>query len=409
MHPETVLLVHNRYLERGGEDAVFEAEGRLLERFGHRVLRYERDNREIASAGALGTALRALWSHADHRAVGDLVRRERVAVAHFHNTFPLISPAAHHAARGAGAAVVQTLHNFRLLCPNAQFLRDARPCESCLGKAVPWPGVVHRCYRKSAAASSVVAGTISLHRALRTWHTQVDAFVALSRFARDRFVAGGLPADRITVGGGWMEDDVAPPSGVPGDHLLYVGRLSEEKGVRVLLEGWRRFTGPQGLRIIGDGPLGAEVEEAARRDAQITWLGRRTRGEVLDAMRRAYALVFPSICYENAPGVLAEARAAGLPVVASRLGSAAEIVTGSGSGVLFDAGDPAALARAVTDLLGDGARRASLSANARRSYEAELTPERAYERLRAIHGLALARRQATGQATRGIAAATEPE
>jgi glycosyltransferase involved in cell wall biosynthesis len=397
MAPERILLVHNRYLERGGEDAVFEAEGRLLERHGHRVWRYERDNREIAGAGNLRTAARALWSREDHRAIGELARRERIEVVHFHNTFPLISPAAHYASREAGAAVVQTLHNFRLLCANGLFFRDGRACEACLGKAVPWPGVVHRCYRGSAGASAAVAGVTTLHRALGTWHTQVDAFVALSRFARDRFVAGGLPAERIEVGGGFVEGDVAAPAGPPDGHFLYVGRLSEEKGVRVLLEAWRKYAGPHPLRIHGDGPLRAEVEEATRRDPRITWLGARPRAEVLDAMRRAHALVFPSLCYENFPVVLAEAQAAGLPVVASRLGSAAEIVTESGAGVLFDAGDPAALAQAVAQLTGDGAQRATLSANARRSYEGKLTPERAYERLAAIYGRALEWRHGAGR------------
>ncbi len=390
MEAERILLVHNRYLERGGEDAVFEAEGRLLEERGHRVWRWERDNRDVAQAGALPTALRALWSREDHRGVAELVRRERIQVAHFHNTFPLVSPSALHAARGVGAAVVQTLHNFRLLCANALFFRDGGPCEACLGKAVPWPGVAHRCYRGSAAASAVAAGVSVGHRALGTWRTQVHAFIALSRFARDRFVAGGLPADRIEVGGAFVEGNVSPPAAEAEPWFLYVGRLSEEKGVRVMLEAWRAHPELPELRIVGDGPLGAEVEAAARRDPRVRWLGRRPRSEVLETMGRAWALVFPSLCYENAPVVLAEAQAMGLPAVASALGSAGEIVGESGAGVPFDAGDAGALARAVTRLARDRGLREALSAAARRHYEAELTPQAAYARLTATYARAMA-------------------
>jgi len=396
MVPERILLVHNRYLERGGEDAVFEAEGRLLERHGHRVLRYERDNREITGLGLARTAARTLWSREDHRGIAELVRREKVELVHFHNTFPLVSPSALHAARGAGAAVVQTLHNFRLLCANALFFRDGTPCEACLGRAVPWPGVAHRCYRGSAAGSAVVAGSILLHRALGTWREQVDAFIALSRFARDRFVAGGLPADRIVVGGAFVEGEVPTPLGTPGDHFLYVGRLSEEKGVRVMLEAWRTRPELPVLRILGDGPLRGEVEGAAARDGRIAWLGPRGRAEVLEAMGRAQALVFPSLCYENAPLVLAEAQAMGLPAVASALGSAGESVGECAAGVTFAAGEAAALARAVAELARDRELRATLSAAARRRYQAELTPDAAYGRLSAVYARALKRRHGRG-------------
>ena len=392
MTPETVLLVHNRYRERGGEDAVVEAEAGLLERAGHRVLTWLRDNHEIAGGGGPGTALRAVWSREDRAAIGALVRRERVDVAHFHNTFPLISPAGLYGARAAGAAVVKTLHNFRLLCVNAQFLRDGRTCELCLGRAVAWPGVVHSCYRGSRGASAVVAATTGLHRAVGTWRTQVDAFIALSRFARDRFIAGGLPPERLHLGAGFVAAPPPPREGQPGTHLLFAGRLSEEKGVRVLLSAWRRLPVEVALRVIGDGPLGPEVAAAAAADPRITWLGAVPRETVLREMAGARALVFPALSYENFPGVLAEAQAAGLPAIASRLGSTAEILDDAGSGVLVEPGDAAALAGAVQALVADPDRRASLAAAARSYYEARLTPERALDRLRAVYASALAHR-----------------
>jgi glycosyltransferase involved in cell wall biosynthesis len=394
----TVLLVHNRYRERGGEDSVYEAEARLLERFGHRVLRYERDNREIADMGAGPLALRTVWSPRDRREVADIVRQERVDVAHFHNTLPLISPAALYGARAAGAAVVQTLHNFRLLCPAGLFLRNNAACEKCLGRAVPWPAMAHRCYRSSFAASGVLTGMLTVHRALRTWQRQVDAFIVLSRFARERFIAGGLPAERLVLGGGVVEIDdqttAAPPE--PGSHFLYVGRLATEKGMAVLLRAWESVPDDIRLHIIGDGPLREHVTRAAGRDSRIRWLGSLPREAVLNEMQRAYALVFPSLCYENSPSVLAEAQAMALPVIASRQGSGAEIVQDGGFGTLFEPGDALGLAAAVLRLAQSPPERAVLSRLARARYEELLTPERCYDRLLRTYEGALARRHAAG-------------
>jgi glycosyltransferase involved in cell wall biosynthesis len=394
MERETVLLVHNRYLERGGEDVTYEAEARLLESHGHRVIRYERDNQEIAELGRVQLALRTVWSAHDAREVGDIVRRENVRIAHFHNTFPLISPAAHHGARRAGAAVVQTLHNFRLLCPGGLFLREGAPCEKCLTQPVPWPAVAHRCYRGSAAATGVLSGMLMVHRALRTWQTQVDAFIVLSRFAKERFLAGGIPGDRMFVNGGVL-DTVHPDGGGAqgaGAHFLYVGRLAPEKGIEVLLAAWARLQIAAELHIIGDGPLRSAVSDAAHANPRIRWLGATSREAAIEAMRGAYALVFPSLCYENFPGVLAEAQAASLPVIASRLGSGGEIVSDGGFGLLFDTGDAASLAAAVTALQQDPAQRAELSRRARARYEETLTPAQCHARLLGIYERALEHR-----------------
>lgn len=390
MEAERILLVHNRYRERGGEDAVYEAEGRLLESRGHTVWRHERDNREVPASGGAGTALRAFWSREDRRAVGDVVRRNRIQVVHVHNTLPLVSPSVYGAARKAGAAVVQTLHNFRLMCVNGLLLRDGAPCEACVGHGVAWRGIVHRCYRGSRGASAAVAATVAAHRALGTWHRQVDAYIALSRFARDRFVAGGLPARRITVRGGFVQGPFPDPAAAPERHFLYVGRLAEEKGVRLLLDAWRGLGDGAGhgappLRIVGDGPLRADVEAAAAGNPALRWLGALPRARVLEEMGRAWALVFPSVCYEHFPGVLGETRAMGLPVVASRVGSVAEVVEASGAGVLVPPGDAWALAAAVAALAADPSRRAALSAQARESYRTSLTPDHAYRTLLAVY------------------------
>lgn len=403
--PLTVLMAHNRYLERGGEDVVYEAECRLLQSAGLRVLRYERDNREVAAMSRPAAAARTIWNRAAARDIAMLVRRDAVDVVHFHNTFPLISPASHYAAKKAGAAVVQTLHNFRLLCPAGVFMRDGRPCELCLDRTVKWPAVVHRCYRNDAAASTVVSGMLAVHGVLRTWQTQVDAFIALSRFARDRFVAGGLPAGRIHINGGLVgapvDDGVAAPvAGESGSRaFLFVGRLATEKGVDRLLDAWQLLPEPFHLRIIGAGPLEGRVRAAAAADPRITWLGERSPTQVMSAMREAWALVFPSQCYENYPAVLAEAQAAGLPVIASRLGSGAEIVDDGGFGILFDPEGAGALADAVQLMAADSQSRAAFSVRATAAWREHLTPERYLARLRHIYDCALAR----GGARDGVA------
>jgi hypothetical protein len=194
-----VLVVHNRYREPGGEDRVVDLETTLLARHGHEVLQYTVDNHEIEGLSRVALACRTLWNHRVYRDVRRIVAREGVSVVHVHNTLPLISPAVYYAARAEGIPVVQSLHNYRLVCPNAVCVRDGRPCTSCVGAGLPWPAVRHACYRGSRTASTGVAAVVLFHRALQTWQRRVDAYIAPTRFAREMFVAGGLPADRLFV------------------------------------------------------------------------------------------------------------------------------------------------------------------------------------------------------------------
>ncbi len=246
-----MLLLHNRYQQPGGEDQVFAAEGNLLEAHGHQVLRYTRHNDQVTDQNPLALAGATVWNQAVYRELRTLIRRERPQVAHFHNTLPMISPAAYYAARAEGVPVVQTLHNYRLLCPNALFYRDGQVCEDCLGKAVPWPGVVHACYRESRASSGAVATMLTAHRAIGTWKKAVDMYVALTEFARQKFVQGGLPAEKIVVKPNFIEPDPGSGEG-RGHYALFVGRLSQEKGVDTLLAAWEQLGEKVPLKIVGD-------------------------------------------------------------------------------------------------------------------------------------------------------------
>src|SRR5260370_29570159 len=224
-----ILLVHNVYQQRAGEEAVVRAEARLLEANGHAVVRYERNNDELQGSGALsgiGAAVETIWSSRSFREMAALIGKERPDVAHFHNTFPLISPSAYYACARTGVPTVQTLHNYRLLCPGAKFLRDGGICESCLGRKAAWPAVVHGCYRGSRAATAATATMLAVHRGLGTWRNKIDVYVALTEFARQKFIEGGLPADRIVVKPKFMAGDSPPARMQAEEYVLFVLRLS---------------------------------------------------------------------------------------------------------------------------------------------------------------------------------------
>jgi glycosyltransferase involved in cell wall biosynthesis len=389
----SVLLGHCAYRQRGGEDVAFAAEASALRALGCRVTCYTRSNEEISERGlARGArvAVRTVWARDSFRAVTRLAHAEPFAVAHFHNTFPLLSPSVYHACRQAGVAVVQTLHNYRLVCLNATLVRAGRPCELCVGRATPWPGVVYRCYRQSRRASLAVAAMLVAHRLRGTWRSAVDAYVALSEFSRDVLTRGGLPRERIEV----LPNAVAPDPG-PGDgsggYALFVGRLAPEKGIAVLLDAWRCEPRLPELRILGDGPLAAAVAAAASRDPRISWPGAVAPPEVAAAMQQAALLVAPSLCYENCPLSVVEALAAGVPIVASELGALGQLVAGAGAGVLYPPGDPTALANAVVALAGSPDRRAEHSRAARRAYLARHSPDAHLQGLLRIFDLARSR------------------
>lgn len=376
---ERVLLVHNRYQQPGGEDQVFAAEGELLEAHGHHVLRYTAHNDQVTGMSRHALAGATIWNRSVYRELRDLVRRERPLVAHFHNTFPLVSPAAYYAVRKEGVPVVQTLHNYRLLCPDALFFRDGRVCEDCLGKVVPWPGVVHACYRGSRSASGGVATMLTAHRALGTWTRVVDLYIALTEFARRKFVQGGIPAAKIVVKPNFLRPDPGEGEG-KGGYFLFVGRLSHEKGIDVLLAAWKRLDGRAHLKIVGDGPLAPVIAEAVGQD-RIEWLGSQPKDQVLTLMKDARALVFPSLWYEGFPMVIAEAYAVGLPVIASDLGSMSSLIDHKRTGMHFRPGDPKDLAAQAEWVSSHPAEVERMRGEIRGEFEAKYSADRNYELL----------------------------
>lgn len=322
-----------------------DAEKRLLQGAGVAVQQLLFDNAELREARSPLSDLRlgasAIWSRSATRRVRLAIARSRPDVVHVHNTFAAASPSVFVAAHRAGVPVVHTLHNYRLVCPVATAFRDGHSCTDCVGRAVAWPAVVHACVRGSRAQSAAATATLAVHRVVGTYRERVSAYVALTEFQRALIVSGGgLPADRITV----IPNFVDPDPGMSTEArkgLLYVGRLSEEKGVKPLLAAARHLPGE--ISIAGDGPLALHAEVAARESA-VLLLGRLDPAEVLRRLRSSIAMVQPSICFEGFPVAVAEAYATGTPVIASRIGSLVEVVEDGVTGLLAEPGDAEHLA-----------------------------------------------------------------
>lgn len=369
---------------------VYANEKALLEKNGHTVITYERDNDEISILNMQITkGCNALWSQESFYSLGKIIHTAQPDVAHFHNTFLMISPSAYYACQRTNLPVVQTLHNFRLVCPGALLLREGRICEDCLGLLFPWPGVAHACWRNSHTQSAVVAAMLGLHNSLGTWQRKVDRYIALSEFSRQKYIAGGLPAKKIIVKPNFIEKD-------PGvkhktrDYVLFIGRLSHEKGLSVLLEAWKNLPDVP-LKIAGDGPLMAEIrsfiEEENLHNVEI--LGHQSNDHILDLMQIARFVVIPSICYEACPLVVIESFACGTSVLVSRIGALEELVQKGKTGLFFQPGEAKDLSAKANWLWEHPEETARMGQNARRAYEEKYTPESNYTQLMAIYQQAI--------------------
>lgn len=384
-----ILAVHNRYRWPGGEGMVFDAEAALLHQQGHEVVKYLEDNQRIDRMSCFVVAANTIWSHLSRQRLLQVLRKKRPDIAHFHNTFLLVSPAAYYACCQDSVPVVQTLHNYRLLCSAANFYRDEHVCEECLGKSFPWPGIFHACYHQSPAQTSVVFAMLTVHRCLRTWQKNVDVYIALTNFAREKFIEGGFPAEKVVVKPNFIYPDPGLREG-GGNYALFVGRLSPEKGIRTLLRAWQLIEKVP-LKIIGEGPLMDELKEFARlkKIKKVELLGWAAHEEVLDLMKGAQTLVFPSEWYEGFPMTIIEAFACGVPVLASRLGGMAEIVENERTGLHFMAGDWKDLAAKVDWAWDHPKKMQEMGREARREYEIKYTAEQNYQILRNIYNRVL--------------------
>jgi glycosyltransferase involved in cell wall biosynthesis len=335
-----ILQVHNFYQQPGGEDRAVAAEHALMSGNGHSVLQYTVYNDDVVQLSAFTLGIKTFWNNESYRTIRQLIAEQSIEIVHAHNTLPLISPAVYYAAAAQNVPVVQTLHNYRVLCPAATFYRDGEICELCLGKAVKAPALVHRCYRNSLAASAAVSAMLAAHHLAGTYQRKIHTYIALTEFARGKFTEGGLPAERLVVKPNFLYDDPGAGTG-QGGYALFVGRLAAEKGLASLLEAWAANPHALRLKIAGGGPLEGFVRERAAALPNVEYLGVCEHERVMQLLQGAAFLALPSRWYEGLPMVLIEALACGTPVVAFAVGSLTELIADGVNGMklpLKDAG-----------------------------------------------------------------------
>ena len=391
-----VLLVHNFYgsAAPSGENQVVEAEKALLQARGHDVAEFTRHSDEVRVQGAWGTIKAAAatpWNPWSARAIRQAAARFRPDVVHVHNTFPLISPSIFHALAGTGVARVLTLHNYRLFCPAAIPMRAGKVCTDCLDRRSAWPALQHGCYRNSRPATLPLAINVALHRAAGTWAHQVEAFIALTEFQRQRVVDAGLPASRVFVKPNFYPGN---PAVVPWAQrqpcVVFAGRLTAEKGVATLIRAWQLWgPGAPELRVLGDGPLRADLEAMAA-GLPVRFLGQVSTTEAQRQIAQASLLVLPSECFEGFPMVVREAFAFGTPAAVSNLGPLPSIVTHGVSGVVFEAGNAASLLQIIGSTWHAPDMLQNLGQGARRAFEALYHEEVNHQALMRVYGQAKA-------------------
>ena len=382
-----IVLVHNTYQQPGGEDIVFDQEKRMLELANHRVVTYTRSNHEIGKLnilGQIGMAKRTVWASDTRMEFDKLLDREKPDVVHIHNTFMLISPSIYSVCRDRSVPVVQTLHNFRLLCPNSNLFRDNHVCEECVDDGL-WRSIQHACYRDSRTATAAVVLMLAWHRSFKTWEKCVSSYIALTNFAREKFIAAGFPADRIVVKPNFLESDPGPRE-QSSDYAVFIGRLSLDKGVSTLLQAWEQLPKQYPLQIIGDGVQREELEaKVLERGLNVTFRGHLSRQESISTLKHARFLVMPSLGYETFGMVIVEAFACGIPALSSRLGAMQEIVRDRVTGLHFTPGDSTDLAQKVEWAWNHPLEIEAMGREGRREYEERYTAKKNYEMLMRVY------------------------
>lgn len=383
-----ILLAHNYYLQAGGEDVVFHSEKLILEQAGHQVITYERHNKEIENLSGLEKLSlfpTSIWAKKSFQEINRLIEQHKPQIAHFINTFPLISPASYYACQRANVPVVQSIYNYRLLCPSAVFYRDKKICEDCLGKLISWPGIKHGCYKNSRIGTATITSMLAFHKLLGTWQKQVDVFIVATEFIRKKLIEGGLPSSKIVVKPNYVSKD-------PGirktakNFAIFVGRLTPEKGLWTLLKAWEQVPNID-LKIVGDGPLWDDISSRLKASGvnNVELVGRLSKEEMLRLVKEAQFLLFPSEWYEGFPMILAEAFACAVPVITSDIGTMSDIVLNRETGLTFNTGDPVDLAEKINWGLANPKQMGKYGLNGRHTYELKYTAQKNYEMLYDIY------------------------
>lgn len=371
-----VLVVHNRYRSGlpSGEDRVVDQEMSLLRCAGHHITSFERHSDDIARMSFPRKALLPLqvpWNGAVRTELAAQLRVDRPDIVHIHNTFPLLSPSVLAACSDAGVPVVVTLHNYQLVCPAGTLMRQGDVCTDCTGR-LPMPALRHGCYRDSRLATLPMVANMMLNR--HRWQSEVVRFFCVSEAHRRVLIETGVPPGRLAVKHHFVHDPGVRRSGA-GSYVLFPGRLTEDKGVRLLMAAWEQLDVGMPLVLAGDGPLRDEVQKWADRRDDVRYLGLRSHAECRDLMAQAATIVAPSKAMETFGLVLVEAMAAAVPVVAAGHGGFTDLVQNNVTGVLHRPNDVGSLTDSLRRVLTDARENVALGEAARSAYEARFTPE----------------------------------
>lgn len=376
-----ILQVHNFYQFSGGEDTVFYNEYKLLSSFGHDVIQYTKDNKDIINyyffdKGKLFFS--SSYSRSTYKEVIKIIEEHKPDICHVHNTLTLITPSVYYACKKMGVPIVQTLHNYRLICANAYLFRNGKVCEECVGKSL-YHSVKYGCYRNSRFQTYVLARTIEWNKKNGTWNNLIDAYIALTKFSKRKFFDGGLPENKIFIKPNFLFEDPGYSENNEG-YFLFAGRLDETKGVNVLIEAAKTLPNLK-FKVAGDGPLKEKIIAVPN----IEYLGQLKKNELLGFVQKTAALVFSSIWFEAMPMTILESFACGKPVIGSNLGAMAEIIEDSKTGLLFEPGNANDLAEKILWAKNNPEKMREMGLNARKEFEEKYTADKNYEMLMDIY------------------------
>ncbi|MGD6748838.1 glycosyltransferase family 4 protein [Streptomyces sp. BH105] len=397
-----ILVVHNFYSsgQPSGENRVVAEEVGLLRAAGHRVEMFERRSDDIADRslfGKVAVPLLVPWNPAVRKELTARLLADRPDVVHVHNVFPLLSPSVLAACADAGVPAVATLHNYYQVCPPGTLQRDGRLCTDCVGSKLPLPAIRHGCYRGSRLATVPLAVNLTVNR--RRWCSGVERFFCISGAQRDVLVRSGLPAELLTVKHNFVPDPGIGREG-DGEQLLFLGRLAEAKGVRVLMAAWDMIAAEGGVGVplvfAGAGPLEPEVRAWAEGRDDVRCVGLLDPDEVRKAVARSVAVVAPSLAPETFGLVVAEAMAAGVPAVASGHGAFVELVEDGETGLLHRPGERTSLASCLRRITAEPAANRDMGRAARLRYEQGFSPAVGLARLEEEYRSAIAGRSEQG-------------
>lgn len=381
-----VLLVHNFYQQAGGEDAVYNNELSLLRKNNIEVVEYRVDNSEIRGFwGRLCAISGCVFNVAQYLKMLKVIREVQPDVVHVHNFFPIISPSVFYACKRKKVPVVLTLHNYRTICPTSLLMHGGKIVENSVKGSSFW-AFKERVYRRSFLGTLALCSMVDFHKKVRTWQNSVDRYLALTEFAKCKYVEAGWPAEKIDVKPNFVPNQCVPTYG-PRDYALYVGRLSEEKGIKTILDAWEGVGFP--IKIVGDGPLKSLAESCS--NDYVEYLGRKSQSEVYELLSGARFIVMASSWYEGFPMVLVEAFSLGVPALVPKLGGMAEVVIPNYVGEHFESGNSNALRKHANFMASNFDICEKYGKNARTLYERSFSPEKNFDKLLSTYKEVIAR------------------